>query len=87
MGQCRITEFWHLAAKLNDVVPQGLEPCEHRATELTIVSATRDEVKVFAHVPVCFTHDLVLSAAPGYERTIRLRARPDAAASSPAAGS
>jgi hypothetical protein len=84
---CRIRESALIAALLDDAEPQPVDRCGNPATEVAILGATWFGVEVFAHVPVCLTHDRDLSVTPGYERSIRLRSRPGAATSSPAADS
>lgn len=71
-GLCRFEAYEQLAQQLDGTEPSG-EGCDRAATHTAIVQRAGDGLTVRVDVQVCLRHDVTIGAAPGWQRSIRLR--------------
>jgi hypothetical protein len=84
--RCRYGDLLLTAAVLAGVEPDHVR-CEENAAYLAIISTDNNGFVIDVTTPACPVHEAHLCQNPAYKRSIGIRSRPDAAASSPAAGS
>jgi hypothetical protein len=76
-GLCRWDGYEILAAQLTaDFEPSGVT-CDNPAVHTAIVRRAGDGLTVEVSADVCETHDLVLSTAPGWVTSRRIRRAKD----------
>jgi hypothetical protein len=73
-GLCRYDAYAVVAAQL-DGGDLAADACDQVATYRTILRREGDGLTVEVCVEVCLTHDLLLSTANGWKRSIKIRRR------------
>jgi hypothetical protein len=85
-GRCRYGDLMLAGLLLASEEPQYFR-CQWTATHLVMVGTDDDGFVVDIAAPVCPVHEAQVEHNAGYKRSIKLRSRPDAAATSPASES
>lgn len=77
-GLCRYDAYEAVAEQLTGPdYPASGEACDNPAVHTAVIRRAGDGLVVEVSVEVCETHDLVLSTAPGWETSRRIRRAKD----------
>ncbi len=72
-GLCRYDAYVVVAAQLDSNGEFSVDVCDDAATHRAIVRRDGDGLTVAVDVDVCLTHDLILSTAPGWRTSKKIR--------------